>query len=53
MTRDGVLDMCGSLAGAVEDYPFEVAELREMIDHSYELVVSHLPRIQRARLFGM
>ncbi|MGH3522773.1 MAG: MmcQ/YjbR family DNA-binding protein [Mycobacterium sp.] len=27
-------------------------ELREMIDHSYELVVSQLPRAQRTRLFG-
>jgi predicted DNA-binding protein (MmcQ/YjbR family) len=26
-------------------------EIREMIDHSYELVVSRLPRSQRARLF--
>ncbi|MGH3670963.1 MAG: MmcQ/YjbR family DNA-binding protein [Pseudonocardiaceae bacterium] len=35
------------LDGSIDD-----AELREMIDHSYELVVSHLPRVQRARLFG-
>lgn len=27
-------------------------ELREMIDHSYELVVGQLPRAQRTRLFG-
>jgi predicted DNA-binding protein (MmcQ/YjbR family) len=27
-------------------------ELREMIEHSYELVVSQLPRAQRNRLFG-
>ncbi len=27
-------------------------ELREMIDHSYELVLSQLPRTQRTRLFG-
>ncbi|MGH3435952.1 MAG: MmcQ/YjbR family DNA-binding protein [Sciscionella sp.] len=27
-------------------------ELREMIDHSYELVVSQLPRAQRTRIFG-
>jgi predicted DNA-binding protein (MmcQ/YjbR family) len=27
-------------------------ELREMIDHSYELVVSRLPRSERARLLG-
>lgn len=117
MTRDQVLDLCASLPGAVEDYPFgdEVAvfkvggkmfalvmlagqpgsvnlkcepewalelraryeavrpgyhankrhwntveldgtirdaELREMIDHSYQLVVSHLTRDQRTRLPG-
>jgi predicted DNA-binding protein (MmcQ/YjbR family) len=28
------------------------AELREMIDHSYELVVSRLPRAERDRLAG-
>ncbi len=28
------------------------AELREMITHSYALVVSHLPRNQRSRLLG-
>jgi predicted DNA-binding protein (MmcQ/YjbR family) len=28
------------------------AELREMIDHTYELVVSRLPRSERARLVG-
>jgi predicted DNA-binding protein (MmcQ/YjbR family) len=28
------------------------AELREMIEHSYELVVSRLPRADRARLGG-
>jgi predicted DNA-binding protein (MmcQ/YjbR family) len=27
-------------------------ELREMIEHSYELVVGQLPRAQRKRLFG-
>jgi predicted DNA-binding protein (MmcQ/YjbR family) len=27
-------------------------ELREMIDHSYELVVGQLTRVQRTRLFG-
>jgi predicted DNA-binding protein (MmcQ/YjbR family) len=117
VTRDEVLDVCGSLPGAVEDYPFgdgvavfkvggrmfalvplegspgsvnlkcdpDVAlelrarypsvrpgyhqdkrhwntvelddsvdedELRWMIDHSYELVVSRLPRAVRARLEG-
>jgi predicted DNA-binding protein (MmcQ/YjbR family) len=35
------------LDGTVED-----ADLREMIDHSYELVVSRLPRNQRSRLLG-
>jgi predicted DNA-binding protein (MmcQ/YjbR family) len=35
------------LDGTVED-----TELREMIDHSYELIVSSLPRNQRARLVG-
>lgn len=35
------------LDGTVED-----AELREMIDHSYELVVSRLSRNERARLLG-
>jgi predicted DNA-binding protein (MmcQ/YjbR family) len=35
------------LDGTVED-----DELREMVDHSYELVVSRLPRSQRARLLG-
>jgi predicted DNA-binding protein (MmcQ/YjbR family) len=35
------------LDGTVED-----AELREMIDHSYELVVSRLPREERTRLLG-
>jgi predicted DNA-binding protein (MmcQ/YjbR family) len=117
VTRDEALEVCESLPGAVEDYPFgdDVAvfkvggkmfalvmltgepgsinlkcdpewavelraqhaavrpgyhankrhwntvtldgtvqdvELREMIDHSYELVVNGLPRHQRARLFG-
>ena len=33
------------LDGTIED-----AELRDMIDHSYELVVSCLPRTQRDRL---
>jgi predicted DNA-binding protein (MmcQ/YjbR family) len=33
------------LDGSVED-----DELREMIDHSYELVVNRLPRAERARL---
>jgi predicted DNA-binding protein (MmcQ/YjbR family) len=35
------------LDGTVED-----AELREMINHSYGLVASRLPRTQRARLLG-
>lgn len=35
------------LDGTIED-----AELRDMIDHSYELVVSGLPRKQRDRLLG-
>jgi predicted DNA-binding protein (MmcQ/YjbR family) len=35
------------LDGTIED-----AELREMIDHSDELVVSRLPRNQRIRLLG-
>jgi predicted DNA-binding protein (MmcQ/YjbR family) len=35
------------LDGTVED-----AELREMIDHSYELVVNGLSRNERARLLG-
>ena len=117
LTRDDVLDLCASLPGAIEDYPFgdgvavlkvggrmfalvslegspgtvnlkcdpELAlelraryaavhpgyhqdkrhwntvdldgslndgELREMIDHSYELVVNRLPRPERARLQG-
>jgi predicted DNA-binding protein (MmcQ/YjbR family) len=117
MTRDDVLDLCASLSGAVEDYPFgdgvavfkvggrmfalvalegspgsvnlkcdpslalelraryssvhpgyhankrhwntveldgsvEDGELREMIEHSYELVVSRLPRAERGRLLG-
>ena len=34
------------LDGTVDD-----DELREMIDHSYELVVSRLPRSERERLF--
>ena len=115
VTRDQVIDLCSSLPGALEDYPFgsdvavfkiegkmfalvslteepgtvnlkchpewalelrarneavrpgyhqnkrywntveldgtiEDAELRDMIDHSYELVVSGLPRTQRDRL---
>ena len=115
MTRDDVLELCGSLPGAVEEYPFgdgvavfkvggrmfalvslegtpgsvnlkcdpalalelrdrypavrpgyhqdkrhwntvdldgsiEDDELREMIDHSYALVVAGLPRAQRARI---
>jgi predicted DNA-binding protein (MmcQ/YjbR family) len=117
VTRDQVLDLCASLPGTAEDYPFgdDVAvfkvagkmfalvslagepgsvnlkcdpewalelramyeavrpgyhqdkrhwntieldgtvddtELREMIDHSYQLVVSRLPRNQRIRLLG-
>jgi predicted DNA-binding protein (MmcQ/YjbR family) len=117
VTRDDVLDLCASLPGAIEDYPFgdgvavfkvggrmfalitlegspgsvnlkcdpslalelrtryssvrpgyhqdkrhwntveldgsvEDGELREMIDHSYELVASRLPRAERARLRG-
>jgi len=35
------------LDGTVQD-----AEVREMIDHSYELVLSRLPRSERARLLG-
>lgn len=35
------------LDGAVDD-----AELRDMIEHSYELVVSGLPRDERARILG-
>jgi predicted DNA-binding protein (MmcQ/YjbR family) len=115
MTRDDVLDLCASLPGAEEDYPFgdsvavfkvggrmfalislegspgtvnlkcdpelalelrarypavrpgyhqnkrhwntidldgsvEDDELRDLIDHSYELVVNRLPRAERARL---
>jgi predicted DNA-binding protein (MmcQ/YjbR family) len=117
MTRDGVLDLCARLPGAVEDYPFgdavavfkagdrmfalvslegspgsvslkcdpglalewrarysavrpgyhlnkrhwntveldgsvDDSELQEMIDHSYDLVVTRLPRAVRARLLG-
>jgi predicted DNA-binding protein (MmcQ/YjbR family) len=117
VTRDEVLELCSSLPGSVEDYPFGDdaavfkvggkmfalvmltgapgtvnlkcdpdwaldlratyaavrpgyhmnkrhwntidldgtvggAELREMIDHSYELVVSRLPRVARDRLAG-
>ena len=117
MTRDEVLDLCSSLRGSVEDYPFgdevavykvagkmfalvsllgepgsvnlkcdpdralelramyaavrpgyhmnkrrwntveldgtvEHAELEEMVRHSYELVLSGLPRGERARLLG-
>jgi predicted DNA-binding protein (MmcQ/YjbR family) len=115
MTRDKVLELCGSYPGAVEDYPFgsgvavfkvggrmfalvmldeepgrvnlkcdpdlalelrdrfpavspgyhankrhwntveldgsiDNDELTEMIDHSYELVMSKLPRAERARV---
>jgi predicted DNA-binding protein (MmcQ/YjbR family) len=35
------------LDGTVND-----ADLREMIDHSYELVISRLPRSERDRLLG-
>jgi predicted DNA-binding protein (MmcQ/YjbR family) len=35
------------LDGSIED-----DELREMIDHSYRLVINGLPRAQRARLSG-
>lgn len=35
------------LDGSVED-----DELREMIDHSYELVIDRLPQAERARLQG-
>lgn len=35
------------LDGSVED-----DELREMIDHSYELIVNRLPRAERAHLQG-
>ena len=117
MTRDDVLDHCGGLPAAVEDYPFgdglavfkvggkifaliplaadppslslkcdpdlalhlrdrhqavrpgyhlnkrhwntvdldgsiEDDECREMIDHSYDLVVGRLTRAKRAELFG-
>lgn len=117
MTRDEVLDLCSSLPGAVEDYPFgddvavfkiggkmfalvlltgdpgsvnlkcdpdwalelramhpavrpgyhqnkrhwntveldgtvDDSELREMVSHSYELVINGLPRSERARLLG-
>jgi predicted DNA-binding protein (MmcQ/YjbR family) len=117
VTRDQVLDLCSSLPGAIEDYPFgddvavfkvegkicalvslagepgsvnlkcdpdwalelraryeavrpgyhqnkrhwntveldgtvDNAELRDMIEHSYELVVSGLPRNQRNHLLG-
>jgi predicted DNA-binding protein (MmcQ/YjbR family) len=34
------------------DGSIENDELREMIDHSYELVVSKLPRAERTRLSG-
>ncbi len=37
------IDLDGTMGGA---------ELREMIDHSYELVVSRLPRAERDRLAG-
>jgi predicted DNA-binding protein (MmcQ/YjbR family) len=115
VTRDDVLELCGSLPGSAEDYPFgdgvavfkvggrmfalvslegdrgsvnlkcdpglalelrarysavrpgyhqdkrhwntvdlddsiEDEELREMIDHSYSLVLAGLPRAQRARV---
>jgi predicted DNA-binding protein (MmcQ/YjbR family) len=117
VTRDAVLDLCSTLPGAVEDYPFgddaavfkvggkmfaivmltgepgnatlkcdpdwalelrdtyaavrpgyhtnkrhwntvdldgtvDEAAVREMVEHSYELVVSKLPRSERARLLG-
>jgi predicted DNA-binding protein (MmcQ/YjbR family) len=35
------------LDGTIDD-----DELREMIDHSYQLVISCLPQSQRARLLG-
>ena len=35
------------LDGSIDDH-----ELREMIDHSYELVVRRLPHAQQSRLFG-
>jgi predicted DNA-binding protein (MmcQ/YjbR family) len=35
------------LDGSIDD-----EELREMIDHSYELVVARLPRAERARIKG-
>ena len=35
------------LDGSIAD-----AELEEMIDHSYGLVVGQLPRVQRSRLLG-
>jgi predicted DNA-binding protein (MmcQ/YjbR family) len=34
------------------DVPLDPDELREMIDHSYDLVVAGLPRSQRDRLQG-
>jgi predicted DNA-binding protein (MmcQ/YjbR family) len=34
------------------DGTVERAELQEMIEHSYELVVGSLPRTERARLLG-
>ena len=117
MTRDEILDLCGGLPGAAEDYPFgdEVAvfkvggkmfalvpltgepgsvnlkcdpawalelrdryaavrpgyhhnkrhwntveldgsvdddDLREMVEHSYDLIVRRLPRSERSRLTG-
>ncbi|HZP27668.1 MAG TPA: hypothetical protein VFC99_01840 [Acidimicrobiia bacterium] len=45
LTRDDVLDLCARYPGAVED-----DEIREMVDHSYDLVVAALPRAARARL---
>ena len=34
------------------DGSIEAAEIREMIEHSHELVIARLPRAERARLFG-
>jgi predicted DNA-binding protein (MmcQ/YjbR family) len=47
MNRDDVLDLCAGIPGAVED-----GALREMVQHSYDLVLDGLPRAQRERLAG-
>jgi predicted DNA-binding protein (MmcQ/YjbR family) len=46
---DRVIEACSAQPGAVEDYPFG-DELLGLIEHSYELVVSRLPRAQRDNL---